>query len=153
MKKQLEVGKTYPTRDGTRKGIVLCDDLTGDYPCGTKVINIMTGISEIITHTLDGKFDTLDTENDDDLIIPQPEPTYRAWVKEEVPVGARVWDKEKVNRIMTIISTEISLNGTEGFTLPKNMNHGGVFFVSCADALKRYVYFNGTSWQPCGVLE
>jgi len=153
MKKQLEVGKTYPTRDELATGEVLCNDLSDIYPCGVKITVKATGKKSFHSYTMEGHIQIGSTAQGLDLIIPQPEPTYRAWVKEEIPVGARVWDKEKVNRIMTIISTEISLNGTEGFTLPKNMNHGGVFFVSCDEALKRYVFFNGTSWQPCGVLE
>jgi hypothetical protein len=151
MKKQLEVGKTYPTRNRLATGLIICDDLSGTYPCGAKLTK-NDGEVKLETYMSNGRFNAA-REEGYDLIIPEPEPTYRAWVKEEIPVGARVWDKEKVNRIMTIISTEKHLNGTEGFTLPKNMNHGGVFFVSCDDALKRYVFFNGTSWQPCGVLE
>jgi len=143
---ELEETPTLLTWQQTPEGI------TATYN-GVKITVKATGKKSFHSYTMEGHIQIGSTAQGLDLIIPQPEPTYRAWVKEEIPVGARVWDKEKVNRIMTILSTEISLNGTEGFTLPKNMNYGGVFFVSCDDALKRYEYFNGTSWQPCGVLE
>ncbi len=151
MKKQLEVGKTYPTRNGCYTGEVLCNDLRGIYPCCVKLTNIETGTKIIYTYTLDGRLDAT-CENNQDLIIPEPEPTYRAWNEDEIPVGGKIRGKGKDDRTMIILTTDEIIEGEIGFVLPNRADEFP-YFISCKNALRDLEYHNGTSWQPCGVVE
>jgi len=150
MEKQLEVGKTYPTRNRLATGLIIYDDLSGTYPCGAKLTK-NNGEVKLETYMSNGRFNAA-REEGYDLIIPEPEPTYRAWVKEEIPVGGRIRGKESDDRIMIILTTDEIKEGETGFIVPNSVE-GLPYFVSCEEALIRYLYFNGTSWQPCGVLE
>ena len=146
MKKQLEVGKTYPTRDGEWTGIVLCDDLNGIYPCCIKLTNIETGKKIIYTYTLDGRLDVT-CGNNRDLIIPEPEPKWRPWKVEEIPVGSRV--RRKDNRVYEtlILKNSAAIAGDEPYLIFLDGRS------SASAAFNDLEYWDGTSWQPCGVLE
>ena len=153
MKKQLEVGKTYPTRNELATGEVLCNDLSDIYPCGVKITVKATGKKSFHSYTMEGHIQIGSTAQGLDLIIPQPEPTHRAWKEDEIPVGAKVRSKHGKSRAMLILSTEKDVDGVDGIMLPHGISERANYFISVQSALRDLEYFNGTSWQPCGVLE
>jgi len=146
MKKQLEVGKTYPTRNGLGTGEVLCNDLSDIYPCGVKVTETETGIKSFHSYTMEGHIQIGSTIHGLNLIIPEPEPTYRAWNEDEVPVGAVIMNKKYKSR-MTINSIVKNVAGYYVCDL------GDGSRVGLDDIYDRYELLVDGKRQPCGVLE
>lgn len=146
MKKQLEVGKTYPTRDGEWTGIVLCDDLSDIYPCGVKITVKATGKKSFHSYTMEGHIQIGSTAQGLDLIIPQPEPRYRAWKEDEIPVGAVIMNKKYKSR-MTINSIVKNVAGYYVCDL------GDGSRIGLDDIYDRYELLVDGKRQPCGVLE
>jgi hypothetical protein len=154
MSKTLELHGVYETRGGECTAEVACVDLGASdstYPCLVIYTNKITGVKTDRVVTKTGKVSYFDAGNSIfDLIIPNPEPKWRAWKVEEIPVGARVRRKDN-QAIETLI-----LKNTSLFVGAGQMRPYLLFFEgrsSASDALEELEYFNGTTWQPCGVLE
>jgi len=152
MKKQLEVGQTYKTENGCFVGEVLRTNLKSNFfKCAVLLTDLNSNEEYLEKYTLNGKR-TIGYPSELNLIIPEPEPTYRAWNEDEIPVGEKVRGKGKDERTMIILTTDEITKGEIGFVLPNRADEFP-YFISCERALRSLEFFNGTSWQPCGVLE
>lgn len=140
MKKQLEVGKTYPTYRMDCEVTILTTEITIHAPAAGLFHHIPTGEKHIACYDMEGKNESPDRTLD--LIIPEPEPQWRPWKIEEIPLGGMIRKKatDAVSLIIAINPESKTQIATAGM------------YLSAELAYAKYEYHNGTSWQPCGVL-
>lgn len=147
MKKQIEVGQTYQTKNGRGTVQIVCTDLTqSDLP----VLGIRTERGEKYEYrcSLNGMgFSQIH------LVLPDAEPEYRAWTFDEVPVGAVISDAPEKHQI-TILAKEISYDDVYVTMLNLSVGQPSTQIINIpTDRLMEFNYrvlINGT-WQPCGV--
>lgn len=156
MSKQVELNEVYETRGGEYTGQVISTNVEGRFPCAALYTNKKTGMNRVETITNYGTVWT-DKVSEYDLIIPEPEPEpkYRAWKLEEIPVGEKVRFKTGKG-YSTVILANIMFNDEPCLVLPYYfVLNGGAhnYALGTEYALREFEYFNGTEWQPCGVLE
>jgi hypothetical protein len=149
MSKTLELHGVYETRGGEWTAEVVCVDIGKShalYPCVVIYTNKTTGIKTCHTATKEGKV-LRHHESEYNLIIPNPEPKLRPWKVEEIPVGARVRRKDYRVCETLILGNLTAIAGEEPYLIFLDGRS------SAKGALEELEYFNGTTWQPCGVLE
>lgn len=140
MSKTLELHGVYETRGGEWTAEVVCVDLDAQvFKCLVIFTNKLTGIKRHAVSKLDGKTGIFEY----DLIIPEPEPQWRPWELYEIPVGGIL--RNKVTGIRHLITT---VNPSADLPIEVSARR-----ISIELAYAHYEYFNGTTWQPCGVLE
>jgi hypothetical protein len=98
------------------------------------------------THFTDGRFLSHINNSTYDLINIPEEPKWRAWKPEEVPVGALIRNKGRVNPH----SKYVVAGYDDGYVL---YGHGSrKARQSCFDHCEHSID-NGKTWLPCGVKE
>lgn len=148
MSKTIEVGETYKSRNKDIEVTIFAVDLTGGYPVAGVAHYLPTGAKNVAHYNRYGVHESIDRTND--LIIPEPEPKWRPWKVGEIPVGARIRRKDERGR-ETLILQNASLFVGAGQWQPCLLFLDGR--SSASDAFNDLEYWDGTSWQPCGVLE
>lgn len=143
MKKQLEFNVVYETRDGENNGILISNCSEDEqHPCIVLYTNKSTGKQFTGTTTNSGFVYLPEQYDADDLIIPEHEPQYRAWELYEIPIGGIL--RNKATDIRNLIVAVDPKSDVPIATATRSL--------SIELAYAHYEYFNGTSWQPCGVL-
>jgi len=128
MSKTLELHGVYETYGGEWTAEVACIDLGTERNC---CLFIYTNKNDGLKKSGIGYLDGSTSNSYFDLIIPDPEPKWRPWKVEEIPVGSRVRRKDNRAYETLILKNSAAIAGDEPYL----------------------IFLDGTSWQPCGVLE
>lgn len=99
--------------------------------------------------------ENLSFENGPNCYRIKPEPKYRPWKPEEVPVGALIKFKEWLGGRSVILTCSSDSGDTTCLTMFHPSTEGQRFKKSLIDTLAdcEHSLDHGKTWLPCGVLE